>query len=170
MCVKLFVVLLYCLFYVCRVCGIIFCFIPGISNLWLLFLFSLSDSLEVCQFLLIFSKKIFLSLFLFQLCNAACRISVPRPGIETRPWQWKPRILTARPTGNSPLWFSLLFFCFQFHWFLLLFLWSPSFCLFLGLVCFSFLSLSLFFLSFWSASLEYWFEAFPLFWSVQAVL
>ena len=116
-------------------------------------------------------KKDFPFSFFFQLCNAACRISVPRPEIETRLWQWKPRILTARPTGNSPLWFSLLFFCFQFHWFLLLFLWSPSFCLFLGLVCFSFLSLSLsFFLSFWSASLESWFEAFPLFWSVQAVL
>ena len=30
-----------------------------------------------------------------------CRISVPRPGIEPRPWQWKPGILTTRPPGNS---------------------------------------------------------------------
>lgn len=114
-------------------------------------------------------KREFSFFSFFQLCNTACRISVPRPGIESRPWQWRPRILTPRLTRNSPLWFSLLFFCFQFHWFLLLFLLSPSFCFFLGLICFAFLALS-FFLSFWSASLEYWFEAFPLFWSVQSVL
>ena len=110
-------------------------------------------------------KREFSFFFFFQLCNAACRISVPRPGIESRPWQWRPRILTPRLMRNSPLWFSLLFFCFQFHWFLLI-----SFLLLLfgfNLLCFS---RSLFFLSFWSASLEYWFEAFPLFWSVQSVL
>ena len=28
-------------------------------------------------------------------------ISVPQPVTEPRPWQWKPAILTTRPTGNS---------------------------------------------------------------------
>ena len=28
-------------------------------------------------------------------------ISAPWPGIESRPWQWKPRILTTRPPRNS---------------------------------------------------------------------
>ena len=31
----------------------------------------------------------------------ACGISVPRPGIELRPWQWKCWILTTGPPGNS---------------------------------------------------------------------
>ena len=31
----------------------------------------------------------------------ACRISVPWLGIEPGQWQWKPRILTTRPPGDS---------------------------------------------------------------------
>ena len=38
---------------------------------------------------------------------AACRISVPRPGIEPWPWQWKHWILTIRPPGNSQFCFAL---------------------------------------------------------------
>ena len=37
-------------------------------------------------------------------CFLATRLvgfSVPRPGIEPRPWQWKPGILTTGPPGNS---------------------------------------------------------------------
>ena len=34
-------------------------------------------------------------------CHTACRISVPWPGLEPGLWQWKCRILTARPSGNS---------------------------------------------------------------------
>ena len=42
--------------------------------------------------------------FFFWLCNhTTCRISVPQPGTESRPWQWKLRILTATTPGNSPL-------------------------------------------------------------------
>ena len=37
----------------------------------------------------------------FWPCCLACRILVPRPRIEPRPRQWKPRILTIRPPGNS---------------------------------------------------------------------
>jgi len=41
---------------------------------------------------------------------AACSISVPWSRIEPRPWQWKPRILTTRPTGNSlQLVFNLMY-------------------------------------------------------------
>ena len=47
--------------------------------------------------------------------RAACGISVPRPGIEPGPRQWKPRILTTRPPGNS---FVLLFFFFLIYFFL----------------------------------------------------
>ena len=39
--------------------------------------------------------------FSFWPHRAACRISVPQPGIEPGPRQWKPRILTIRPPGNS---------------------------------------------------------------------
>ena len=88
-------------------------------------------------------QKRFFFLFFSQLCNAACRILVPRSGIETRPWQWKPRILTTRPAGPSPLWFSLLFFCFQFH-LLLLFIYSPLLPFYGFLKC---------------GSLDYWFES-----------
>ena len=42
----------------------------------------------------------FLTLF-FLPNHSACGISVPRPGIEPRPWQWKPEMLTSRPPGNS---------------------------------------------------------------------
>ena len=37
----------------------------------------------------------------FWPCQADCRISVPWLGIEPGPQQWKPRILTTRPPGNS---------------------------------------------------------------------
>ena len=42
------------------------------------------------------------SLFLFFWpCWATCRILVPQPSIEPRPWQWKSGILTTRPPWNS---------------------------------------------------------------------
>ena len=47
------------------------------------------------------SDTIFL-LFLFWLCCAACRISVPWLGIEIGPQQWEHQILTTRPPGNCP--------------------------------------------------------------------
>ena len=37
---------------------------------------------------------------IFWLHCMACRISVPWPGIESGPQQWKPRILTTRQPGN----------------------------------------------------------------------
>ena len=39
--------------------------------------------------------------FFFWPRLTACRISVSWPGIEPGPWQWKPRIPTTRPPGNS---------------------------------------------------------------------
>ena len=39
--------------------------------------------------------------FFFFSCTLACRISVPWPGIEPSPHQWKHQILTSRPLGNS---------------------------------------------------------------------
>ena len=38
--------------------------------------------------------------FIFWLCHAIFKISVPWPATEPRPWQWKPGILTSRPSGN----------------------------------------------------------------------
>ena len=45
-----------------------------------------------------------LGLFFFWLCYVACRILVPRPGIEPRPQQWAHWVLTTRPPGNSQTW------------------------------------------------------------------
>ena len=45
------------------------------------------------------------------LCHLACGISVPWPGIETEPWEWKPRILTIRRPGNFWSWTSVLHNC-----------------------------------------------------------
>ena len=45
---------------------------------------------ETCQAR--FQSGILTNLFL--LCHMACRISVPQPGTEPRPLQWKPGILT----------------------------------------------------------------------------
>ena len=39
--------------------------------------------------------------FFFWLHYVACRISVPTPGIEPRPHQWKPGVLTTRPPEIS---------------------------------------------------------------------
>ena len=39
--------------------------------------------------------------FLFWPCHAPCGILAPQPGIEHGTQQWKPRILTTRPPGNS---------------------------------------------------------------------
>ena len=44
---------------------------------------------------------IYFFLFFFWLCCVACGVSVPHPGIEPRPQQWEPRILTTRQPGNS---------------------------------------------------------------------
>ena len=41
-----------------------------------------------------------LQLFPWPWCTA-CRIWVPWPGTESRPRQWKPRVLTTGPTENS---------------------------------------------------------------------
>ena len=35
--------------------------------------------------------------------HVACGISVPTPGIEPGPWQWKPRILTTRQPKELPI-------------------------------------------------------------------
>ena len=43
----------------------------------------------------------FLSHSLFLPNHSACGISVSRPGIEPRPRQWKPGMVTSRPPGNS---------------------------------------------------------------------
>ena len=44
----------------------------------------------------------FSSLFYCCCCFCFCFLtSFPRPGIEPRPCQWKPRILTTKPPGNS---------------------------------------------------------------------
>ena len=40
-------------------------------------------------------------IYLFLPHQIACGIPVPQSGIESGPWQWKPRILTSRPPGNS---------------------------------------------------------------------
>ena len=42
----------------------------------------------------------------FFLLTRFCRISDPLAEIELEPWQWKPRILTTRPPGNSLFCFS----------------------------------------------------------------
>ena len=39
--------------------------------------------------------------FFFFFLAKPHQISVPWPGIEPKPWQWKPRILTTRLPGNS---------------------------------------------------------------------
>ena len=41
--------------------------------------------------------------FCFWRHPKACEISVPQPGIELGPQQWKPQILTAGPPGNSQI-------------------------------------------------------------------
>ena len=41
--------------------------------------------------------------FLFWLYHGPCRISVLQSGTETRPWQWKPGVLTPRQPETSPL-------------------------------------------------------------------
>lgn len=46
---------------------------------------------------------LFLSLFFF-LAASFVGISVPGLGIEPRPRQWKPRIITTWPPGDSPYW------------------------------------------------------------------
>ena len=45
--------------------------------------------------------------------RVTCGISVPQPGIELGPRQWKPRILTTRPPGNS-LWLYFLILMISF--------------------------------------------------------
>ena len=39
--------------------------------------------------------------FIFWSHCVACRMSVPQPGIDPGPWQWKFLVLTVRPPGNS---------------------------------------------------------------------
>ena len=46
-----------------------------------------------------FFPSFLLSFFLFWAQHKAWGIPVPPPGTEPRPWQWKPRILTTRPSG-----------------------------------------------------------------------
>ena len=55
---------------------------------------------------------IFISSLFFVVHNAAWRFSIPQPGIEPRPWQWKTRILTNRPPGK--------FLFINFYWFQLI--------------------------------------------------
>ena len=48
-----------------------------------------------------FINFFFLFFFFFFLHYVICKISVPPPGIEPRPHQWKPEVLTTRPPENS---------------------------------------------------------------------
>ena len=48
-----------------------------------------------------FFGLVFIYLIFFGPCCSACEISVPWPGVERRPWHWKPGILIARPPQNS---------------------------------------------------------------------
>ena len=57
---------------------------------------------EICRSIFLY----FILFYFFWPHRVACRISVPQPGIEPRPRQWKPRILTTRPPGNSQECFS----------------------------------------------------------------
>ena len=50
--------------------------------------------------LLMYSDESNFSLFLWPYCMA-CRVLVPWPGIEPRPWQWKHQVLTTGLPGNS---------------------------------------------------------------------
>ena len=52
---------------------------------------------NICYFLFCF--------VFFWLCQAACGILVPRPGIEPAPLQWKRGVLTTGPPGWGCLWF-----------------------------------------------------------------
>ena len=54
------------------------------------------------------SKPIFKIFSFFWLCHLACRILVPWPGTEPGPQQWKCRVLTTGPPGNSLFWFSIM--------------------------------------------------------------
>ena len=63
----------------------------------------------VLQYIYIDKIMYFFPLFFYLFFwprHVACRILVPWPGIEPRPRQWKRRVLTTGPPGNSP--FTLL--------------------------------------------------------------
>ena len=51
----------------------------------------------------------FFSFFFFSFGHMACGVSVPRPGIELRIWQWKSGILTTRAPGSSLMFISIWF-------------------------------------------------------------
>ena len=42
-------------------------------------------------------------IYFFWPCHTACGILVPQPWIEPGPRQWKHRVLTTGPPGNSPI-------------------------------------------------------------------
>ena len=69
----------------------------------------------------------------FWLHCAASGISVSQPGTEPAPPQWKPGILTSRPSGNSQNFNCFLFFVFLWFFFgctgsFLLCVWAFSSC------------------------------------------
>ena len=55
------------------------------------------------DFFFVFKRCVFYLFIYFWPHCTACRSSVPWPGIKPGPWQWKPRILTTWPPGNSLL-------------------------------------------------------------------
>ena len=59
-------------------------------------------NLTLFHFDVVFKKEGWLVGLFWPHCMA-CGISVPPPGVEPRPHQWKPRILTTRSPGNSPI-------------------------------------------------------------------
>ena len=56
-----------------------------------------------------FSLELY-SAFFFLAYDTACGISVPQPGTEPEPWQWKHQILTTRPPRSSAILPTFFFF------------------------------------------------------------
>ena len=61
-------------------------------------------------FICFLSKVVPFFLFFFWPHLAACRNSVPQPGVEPGPQQWKPRVLTTRSR------WPLVFVCWKYLW------------------------------------------------------
>ena len=90
-----------------------------VSFFFLFLIFPLQACYIFCRCLAVLGYSALFSFFslFFSFCFhiflavlAACRISVPWPGIEPGPQQWKPGILTTRLPGNS-LFSSFWCFC-----------------------------------------------------------
>ena len=69
--------------------------------------------LFICLLLFRIFVVVFVCLFCFWLWHAVawCGISVPIPGIEPWPRQWKHWVLTTRPPENPPFWINVCIPC-----------------------------------------------------------